>query len=139
MGYVLLIANNQSILASCDPGCVNCSYNSPSSCSNCSQGYVLKSGVCMPCSPNSNCQTCTPTNPSLCTSCFPNNFLDTVNSICKSCNYPCLTCLSLNLLSYCTSCPAGYSLLYGTCSAFYLNNRSSNSKSTVCLVGNVLI
>jgi len=55
VGYALITVNNASMLTACDPGCVTCSSNNPSKCSNCSQGYVLKSGVCFPCPLSSNC------------------------------------------------------------------------------------
>jgi len=127
-----MTVNNASMLTACDPGCITCSSNNPSKCLNCSQGYVLKSGVCLPCPLSSNCQTCAQNNSARCISCFPNDFLNNVTIICESCTFPCLTCASINQLSYCTSCPAGYSLSNGICTSPSVGNGSINSGSSYC-------
>jgi hypothetical protein len=116
VGYVLMTINGESTLAACDPGCYACSSTNPSKCSNCTQGYVLKLGVCLICSLDSNCQACAHNHSAQCTSCFPNYFLNNVSLVCESCIFPCLTCVDINQLSFCTSCPATYSLTNGICS-----------------------
>jgi len=131
-GKAIMIINNSSVLVECDQGCSTCSSTDPSKCSNCSQGYVLSSGVCMTCSLSSNCQTCTQNNFALCTSCFPNSFLNNISQVCVSCTSPCLTCTNINQLSNCTSCPSGYSLNNGNCLQPPANNGNTSSASDGC-------
>jgi hypothetical protein len=63
-GKVLMTsANNATVLASCDVGCLLCSKISPLACSICYPGYVLQPAsfilppYCVPC--QNNCMTCT--------------------------------------------------------------------------------
>jgi len=132
VGYVLMTINNASILAACDPGCITCSATDPSTCSKCAQGFYFNIGICLPCALSSNCQSCNQYSPTQCTSCFPSDFLNTGNSTCLSCSSPCITCSSISQLSFCTSCPAGYSLNNGTCQPPAVNDGSVGSGGNAC-------
>lgn len=118
LGQVLTTVNDQTVLATCDVGCLTCSTLSPLSCATCYPGYYLAApgfilpAYCQPC--QNNCMTCD-NSLSNCLSCYPDWALN--NGACTPCSSSCLTCSSSNA-SVCTSCAVG-SVLYlnGTCQA----------------------
>lgn len=130
IGYTIVVANNQSVLGVCDPGCYQCSSIIPSSCTVCIPGFYLSTipsngnlGVCVPCS--TNCYYCATNAPTTCTACFAGAYLVTANNTCVSCVFPCITCTSGTPTS-CTSCPSGYVLFANfTCSQLSTNTNST--------------
>lgn len=61
-GQVITTINSQTVLATCDVGCLTCSTVSPLSCATCFPGYYLQPAgfnsvaFCRPC--QNNCMTC---------------------------------------------------------------------------------
>lgn len=121
-------------LAICDPGCMTCSSNNPSSCLMCLPGFYfalsnMMIGSCMPCTPSSNCYSCSSANNSQCLSCYTNMIL--MNGMCMACSSSCATCSSTNA-KVCTSCPVGCVLSQGSCIAISLVASNSSACSFGC-------
>ncbi|EAR95439.2 EGF-like domain protein (macronuclear) [Tetrahymena thermophila SB210] len=99
----------KTCISTCDKSCKTCTQpQSPTSCINCSQGFIRFGSNCVT-TCDSSCLTCLQANsPNSCTSCNPGYFLNTQDSSCQKCQSPCLECS--NSQSQCISCIPNYQL-----------------------------
>ena len=129
-GQTIVTINGTSVVGTCDPGCMSCAQNNPSSCVICLDGYYLTNhgssggnlAYCAPCS--SSCRTCTAGSANQCTSCWPGAYIVTSSSSCVTCTPPCVTCTAGSANS-CTSCPAGMILNLNTNTCDNVTNSST--------------
>ena len=108
-GGIVLI-NGQ--VASCNPGCLQCSPTAPGVCVQCGPSFfpsASNAGLCQPCSPG--CLTCS--SASVCTVCMPFFLLN--GGACVTCQGGCKECASATNLTTCTSCKFGLTLVNATC------------------------
>ncbi|CAD8192950.1 unnamed protein product [Paramecium pentaurelia] len=105
----------------CPNNCKICS--STSVCTQCYDGYILSSTVCIPCtkpcvtcsSSVTTCNTCLDTAKQtlpLC-NCISGYLINTSTYLCNQCTFPCATCQTS--VTYCQTCAATYTLNANSC------------------------
>lgn len=140
-------------LATCDPGCLECSNANPKICVNCADSFYLlvgpgaSIGVCNPCDPLSNCRRCYSDVPAKCISCYSGNSLS-VDNACVACLSSCYTCDNTNSTA-CTSCSSGLILVDSACVAqdpkicslfcASCSSKNGNYSCDICNPGSTLL
>ena len=100
----------------CPTGCLTC--DNPTTCSVCSDGYILSSNkTCIPCLNYANCLTCD-TSTLTCSVCKDGYYMDS-SGACKECSWLCVLCTESSSCLKCNS------------TSSYLDSNS------VCQVGSV--
>lgn len=130
-GLIMVMVENTTYPALCDPGCATCSSVNPVACISCQTGFALSANnLCTPCT--YPCLTCAASTPSTCLSCYGNLALNA--GTCTTCasQSNCLTCSATNS-TQCTSCAIGsYVNSNGVCASGCPTNCIACTSASTC-------